>query len=303
MKWKKLGHVFGPDGAFAWSRHSALQPTPYVMNDRIRVFCGFRDDDGQSRVGFVDVSLDDPCVVLRVSEKPVIDLGEIGHFDQNGVVPCAILQAEQGIFLYYAGYQRGQDVRFTVFGGLAISTNGGETFERYSTEPVFGATKDEPLFRVIHSILRENSTFRAWYGGGNVFTQGKKKTLPVYNIRYLESESAITFPSRGSVAVENSPGEHRVGRPYVIRRGKEYIMFFGKGTEEVPYKLTYATSKDGIEWERHGSISGLELSKKGWDSQMMAYPAIVEVQSGTYMFYNGNDYGREGFGCAKLVSW
>jgi predicted GH43/DUF377 family glycosyl hydrolase len=303
MKWEKLGLVYGPEGSSKWAKHSALQPTPIVLDDRIRVFCGFRDDDGMSRVGYVDVSLDDPTEVLEVSSEPTLDVGTFGTFDQHGVVPCAVVARDDGLHLYYAGYLRGDKIRFQVFGGLAISKDGGDTFHRATETPVLDRTPEEPLFRVIHSIFQENGKWRTWYGAGKEFVQGQHKTLPVYNIRYMESDDGVNFPSTGSLAVDNFEGEHRVGRPYVIKVGGQYIMFFGKGKEEDPYRLTYAVSEDGYSWTRHGDIKGLQLSDTGWDSEMMAYPSVVHTETGTFMFYNGNNYGRDGFGCAKLISW
>ena len=303
MQWEKLGLIYGPDGSSGWARHSALQPTPIVLEDRIRVFCGLRDDDGVSRAGYVDVERDDPRQVIGVSAQPVLDVGAPGAFDQHGVVPCAVVRAGEELRMYYAGYTRGDTVRFEAFCGLAISTDEGASFHRYAETPVLPRTDEETLFRAIHSIREENGVWRAWYGGGSDFVPGKSKTLPVYNIRYMESSDGITFPTTGRVAVDNAPGEHRVGRPYVIREGERYLMFFGRGTEAEPYLLTYASSPDGLTWQRHDDDIGLVPSSSGWDSEMVAYPAVVFVGDTVYLFYNGNNYGRAGFGCARLVSW
>ena len=303
MRWKKLGHIFKPDQFPNWAAHSALQPTPILIDDRIRVYCGFRDEAGTSRVGYVDLDAADPSRVVAVSSRPVLDVGKPSAFDQDGVVPCAIVRRGDQLFLYYAGYLKGEAIRFQVFGGLATSSDGGETFARYSEQPVLGETDEAPLFRVLHSVIPENGKWRAWYGAGSRFEQGKTKTLPVYNIRSMESADGIVFPNSGTVAVDIQANEHRVGRPYVVKTSDRYLMFFGSGSEEVPYTLTYATSSDGLTWERHGEIAGLGLSNSGqWDSQMMAYPAVISAYGKTYMLYNGNDYGRAGFGCAELAS-
>ena len=42
----------------------------------------------------------------------------------------------------------------------------------------------------------------------------------------------------------------------------------------------------------------LEPSADGWDSTMTAYPAVVSAAGRMYLFYNGNDFGRAGFGYA-----
>src|SRR6185437_2290189 len=127
MKWRELGLVFNPAGKFEWAVSHALQPTPLVLKDRIRVFVGLRDSQGVSRVGAVDLDRNDPAVVLSYSTQPVLDIREDGCFDENGVVPSAVIKHDGVVYLYYAGYQLGAKVRFTVLGGLAISDDGGVT--------------------------------------------------------------------------------------------------------------------------------------------------------------------------------
>jgi hypothetical protein len=80
-------------------------------------------------------------------------------------------------------------------------------------------------------------------------------------------------------------------------------MFFGAGTKEHGYRLAYAESRDGINWQRKDEEVGIEVSESGWDSQMQAFPSVVSYHDQTFLFYNGNDYGREGFGYAVLESW
>jgi hypothetical protein len=66
------------------------------------------------------------------------------------------------------------------------------------------------------------------------------------------------------------------------------------------YKIGYATSANLFDWERKDSEAGIEYSKEGWDSTMHHYPHIFEVNGKHYMTYNGNDFGKFGFGLAVL---
>jgi len=240
---------------------------------------------------------------LKISNKPVLDIGTPGTFDENGVIPCAVVRRENSLYLYYAGFQLGQKVRFYAYSGLAVSDDDGESFVRVSKTPILERSDSEMLFRVIHSIFWESGKWKAWYGAGNKFIKGKSKTLPVYNIKYIESEDGVNFPKNGITAIDISNNEYRVGRPFVIKEHDIYRMFYGIGTEQTPYVLGFAESKDGINWHRKDEEIGISLSEYGWDSEMMAYPAIISANKNTYMFYNGNDYGREGFGYAVLKKW
>jgi predicted GH43/DUF377 family glycosyl hydrolase len=300
LQWKKHGLLFSSEN-FSWSEHSALQPTPLVLDDRIRVYVGTRDKDGVSRVGFVDLDRKDPRNILGYSKASVLDVGENGCFDESGVVPSAVVNYEGKIYLFYAGYQLGTKVRFSVLGGVAISRDNGYTFSRVKKTPAFERNDEELLFRVPHSVIVKDGKWCAWYGGGSSFQKGKDKTLPLYDIRYVESESPLNFGKAGSVIIKTQGQEYRLGRPYVFSLSNKHYMFYGYSTESSPYQLGYATSDDLKEWERCDDLVGLEISKSGWDSEMMAYPSVIQLGSKVYMFYNGRNYGREGFGLAELI--
>lgn len=300
MKWKKKGLIFKNEGLGGWRDNSALQPTPLILEDKIRFYVGFRDVGGTSRIGYIDVNKEDPQQIIHISDEPVLDIGRQGAFDEFGVVPSAVIKVGDKIHMYYAGYQLGINVRFQVLSGLAISEDNGKSFKRYSEVPVFERTNQELLFRVPHSVIRDEGMFRFWYGGGSHFTVGKEKTLPIYDIRYLESHDGINIPNTGTTCIETNEDEYRLGRPYVVKGRNGYHMFYGYSTEEKHYQLGYATSTDGKIWARKDNELGVGLSRSGWDSEMMAYPSIVQTQKSTFMFYNGNSYGHEGFGYAVL---
>jgi predicted GH43/DUF377 family glycosyl hydrolase len=305
MKWRKGGLIYCPDGSSIWARHTALQPTPLLLNDStIRIFVGFRDDTGVARVGFVDVDARDPGRVLHVSHDPVLDIGQPGAFDDNGVVPCAVVRRDEGLFLYYAGYQIPSRVKFIAFSGLAISTDEGNSFTRHSTVPVLERTPEELYFRAAHTVLRENGRWRVWYGGGNSFIEEAGRQVPVYDVRYLESPDGIDFPKKGTRCITFSdPAEYRIGRPFVLHTHGRYRMFYGVARLGSGYRMGYAESLDGLNWTRRDDEVGLVPTKGAWDEGMIAYPAVIEHGDRTYMFYNGNDMGRSGFGYAILEEW
>jgi hypothetical protein len=302
VKWINRGLIYKPVGDVSWAEHSALQPTPIVRDRRVvRVYAGFRDRGGVSRIGFVDLDAQDPCRVLSVSNEPVLDIGSPGMFDENGVVPCSIIERDNELYLYYAGYQLGQKVKFCVFGGLAISRNGGKSFQRYWRVPICDRTDREPYFRVIHSLISEKGAWRVWYGGGDSFSESGGKQLPEYDIRHAHSPDGITLSDEFTVCLETAGDEYRVGRPYVTKTTSGYQMFFCAGTARTGYRLAYADSVDGLSWIRKDEELGFNASGEQWDSNMQAYPSVIRLGAKTYMFYNGNDYGREGFGLAELA--
>ncbi|MDB4165551.1 hypothetical protein N9816_04605 [Gammaproteobacteria bacterium] len=303
MQWKKMGLVFDAS-KFSWSKDTALQPTPLAMGDRIRVFVGSRDASGVSRIGFVDLDKNDPLQILDFSKKPVLDVGCDGSFDESGVVPSAVVRQGSLIYLFYAGYQLGSKVRFSVLGGLAISDDGGATFNRVQSTPVFERTPNETLFRVPHTVLFEDNKWKAWYGGGSKFVHGQVKSLPVYDVRYTESKTPFSFQSEGRSVLTTQGEEYRLGRPFLFKKNHgEYYLFYGFSTEQKPYRLGYATSSDLKNWTRRDASLNLDIDPDDWESEMTAYPAVIASNEKVFMFYNGNGYGQEGFGMAELIKW
>ena len=69
------------------------------------------------------------------------------------------------------------------------------------------------------------------------------------------------------------------------------------------YRIGYAFSDDMINWTRDDSKAGIDVSETGWDSEMIAYPHVFELDKNIYMLYLGNQVGRFGFGLAKLVAY
>lgn len=305
MKWIKKGLVFKTENLPKWANNSALQPTPLILNDQvIRMYVGMRDVNGVSRIGYVDLDSKDPSKIISVSENPVLDVGVPGSFDDNGVVPSAIIKHDNKIYMFYAGYHLSNKARFCVFAGLAESIDGGKTFTRMQRTPVFERTENDLLFRVPHSVMFEKGKWRFWYGGGDKFIEFNGKTVPQYDIRYIESSSVSAVPNLGKkILTFENEDEYRVARPYVVFDENIYKMFCCVSTFSKGYRLGYAESTDGIHWKRHDSKLGIDVSKNNsWDNEMQGYPSFVKTKNDTYLFYNGNNYGKDGFGYAVLDS-
>jgi hypothetical protein len=90
--------------------------------------------------------------------------------------------------------------------------------------------------------------------------------------------------------------EYAISRPCVVRDGDCYRMWFSARGES--YRLGYAESHDGLSWTRDDDAAGLHPSDRGWDSEMVAYPVVLDHRGRRYMLYNGNGYGLTGIGYA-----
>jgi len=298
MKWIKQGLIYGPHGN-GWAHTSALTPTPIMKDDStIRVYAGFRDNLGVSRIGYVDLDAAKPRRVLAVSSEPVLDKGCKGAFDDNGVILGDVIRIGDEFRMYYVGFQQVNKVKFLAFTGLASSHDGGESFQRHSQVPILDRSDSGLYIRAIHSVMREENRYRIWYASGNGWEEINGVQYPRYNICHMESPDGIEFNGEGSLCIDVQGNEYRIGRPRVYLRNDLYVMYYTRGTIQGDYLAGYAESYDGIHWERKDSELGLGLSAEGWDSRHLCYPALLDFGSRTYLFYNGNDMGKDGFGFA-----
>jgi hypothetical protein len=303
LRWEKKGLVYGPDGSRPWARTHAFPPTPHLREDgALRIYVGFCDEGGVGRVGWVDIDPAEPSNVLGVSSEPALDIGSPGAFDENGVLPLSIVAVGEALYLYYVGFQLGQKVRHYQFSGLAVSHDGGASFERVSRVPVLDRTDAELLNRNSPFVLLENGTFRMWYAAGSDWTTVNERLMPIYDLRYIESPDGVAWPDEGRRCFElAADDEDAHGKPWVFRADDGYRMLYSIRTRSRGYRLGYAASPDGIEWTRRDDEVGIDVSPSGWDSQMIGYPAVFQHRGTTTLFYNGNELGRTGFGYAVLV--
>lgn len=304
MKWKKLGLVYTANGKYDWAISHAYVPTTIMLDDeRIRIYVAFLDKNKVGRIGFVDVAANNPLNILKVSDKPVLDIGEPGTFDENGVTPISIIRNGNNIYLYYIGWQLGVKVRYYLLTGLAISEDNGENFTRYSKVPILERSDKELFFRCGTRVLYSDGKWQMWYIAGDKWIDVHGKQLPLYNIRYLESQDGINWGKEGRVCLDlSNSDEHGFGRPFVVKEDNLYKMWYSIRTISKGYRIGYAESQDGLSWIRKDNEVGIDVAESGWDSQMIGMSCIQKTKYGTYMFYNGNNYGETGFGVAVLES-
>jgi hypothetical protein len=295
---QKRGLIYASSGLHGWDQQYAYLPTADTTDNSLRVFYAALDGERYGRVGYVDLDPANPSRVLVVSARPVLDLGEPGLFDCDGVSPCAVVHHRGRKLLYYMGWQRAERVPYLLFTGAAEWD--GEKFCRLSRAPVLDRTSDEPFTRSAPTVISEGGILRCWYVSATNWTTVHDLLYPEYAIRYAESQDGLRWETFGSACIDTSGDEFGIGRPWVIRDGSMYRMWYSIRSRTAPYRIGYAESRDGLKWERMDSEFCLPRSESGWDSEMICFPCIADVGGKRVMLYNGNRHGSTGFGYAEI---
>ena len=166
MKWVKIGLIFKPEGQYEWvMTHAMLPVADHISGDIYRIFFSGRDKLNRSLTGYIEVDIYNPHEILKISPQPVLGLGSLGAFDDNGVSPTWMVNLEGKKYLYYFGWNKGSLVRAAEVSGLAISSDGGDSFQRISRAPVIDRTDAEPYQILQRGYRRDGGIEQTVVGG------------------------------------------------------------------------------------------------------------------------------------------
>lgn len=310
MKWNRYGLIYAPSGANGFDASHCHKPTPILLDSEIvRVYFGVRDSTRKTRTTFIDLDPDDLKRIIHIHEKPVIDLGKIGAFDDSGANVCSVVRHEGLIYMYFIGWNPSTTVHTRNSIGLAVSEDNGITFRRLYDGPILDRNKDEPYYTGAVDVIVSNGKWEMWYTSGSAWKIINGKPEIWYHIKYAHSVNGIDWIRDNNLCIPPSNEFEATARPSVIKENGKYKMWYSRRNiinfrtdPKSDYRGGYAESKDGLDWVRMDSQFGLSPSGEGWDSDSIAYPYVIDIHGRRVMFYNGNGFGATGFGYAELES-
>lgn len=297
MAWRKLGHLYTPDGSKPWALSHAALPFPVKLGgDEFRVFFSARDKENRSAVGWIDITLGEQSTVLRVAEDPVLVSGGAGHFDDSGIGLGTIIPDGDTERLYYMGWNLGVRAPWRNSIGVAIGSSATPKFTRLFQGPIMDRSPEDPYTISYPWVMRlANDDWRMWYGSNLAWGEASADMQHV--IKAARSVDGLRWTRSAEPAIGFSyPGEYALARPCVMIIDGEFHMWFATRGER--YHIGAARSTDGVKWSRCDETHGLIPSAGGWDSEMVCYPCVIGHEDRVYLFYNGNGYGKSGFGLA-----
>ncbi len=300
MNWEKLGLIIKPDESIWWLSHYGGPTFVDIYDDEIKLYFVGRDKNGISRIGYAILDKSDLRKVLHISKDPVFDIGKIGYFDENGVSYPWIVRNGNELLLYYVGWTQGGIGGFWTHIGLAKYNIEIKKFERLLNVPIIDRINTEPICSGSCCVIKEGKLWKMWYTS---FDRWEKNNKPLhyYHIKYATSLDGINWKREGIVAIDfNDEKEYTIAKPMVIYENGIYKMWYSYRGKY--YKIGYAESYDGIKWSRMDKKVGINVSSKGWDSEMIEYGYVFDYDNKRYMMYNGNGFGKSGIGLAVMTN-
>ncbi len=308
MKWKRCGLIFSPQ---QYEMEYAKSPQAVIFDNFVRIYfsaCKRDRDKLISYVCFADFTKDFQKI-LGVS-KQILPEGELGCFDEHGIFPFSPMRNGNEIWAYTSGWSRRTSVSIDTGIGLVISRNGGGvSFERMGSGPVLTSSLEEPFLVVDGYVRKFHDQFHMWYIFGQdwkVYREGQEPDR-IYKIGHAVSKDGIEWVKDGICVIPDKFEDESQALPCVLYYQRKYHMFFCyrksydfRKKPENAYRLGYAWSEDIMKWNREDEAIELTVPDYGWDSHMQCYPHVFEMNRNLYMLYNGNAFGKEGFGLAIM---
>lgn len=304
QNWRCLGRILEPKPHGTWWCSHAAYPTALKRLDgRVTIFFSARDSSNRSHLASVDLFLDGERFEASESIRgPLFEPGPRGSFDADGVTVTSILRDEGRLLAYYLGWTIGASVPFTNFIGLAIGDEHGLAFERSSPVPIIGRSVQNPLTIGYPWVLRRTGGFRMWFGthtnwgpSGLEMTHVLKQARSVDGLHW-EQDDRVVLPLNSDAS---DPSEFAISRPTVVLEPDGSLsMWYARRRPH--YEIGFASSKDGEVWIRQDDIVRFTGKRGNWDDTERTYPCVFDYGNRRYMLYNGNGYGKTGFGIAVL---
>jgi hypothetical protein len=302
VRWKKLGQVFAPDGNRDWMLSHAANPFAEQLDgDLFRVHFTCRDAQSRSHVAYADINLVPPFHVHGLCTEPVLTPGEAGLFDDSGCALGCIVNTNSKRRMYYLGWNLGVTVPWRNTIGVAEWDHRKNRFIKRGRAPLMDRSEEDPFTVSYPWIIDDDGLYKMWYGSN--LKWGRDQSDMQHVVKYAESKDGITWQRSPDVAVGlEHPNEYALSKPVVLKEKGLYRMWysFRANGKITTYRIGYAESQDAKSWQRKDGLAGIDVSLDGWDSEMICYPFIFEHRESRYMLYNGNGYGKTGFGLAVL---
>jgi hypothetical protein len=304
MIWKKLGRIYDPEKLKSgdWHiSHAANTVISALFDGIFRIYFSARDANRRSHITYLDVELFPKFKILNFAHTPVLSPGDPGLFDDSGVSLSCIANISGQKYMYYLGWNLGVTVPWRNSIGLAKYYEGN--WMKISRAPILDRNAFDPYSISYPFVMMDDNICRMWYGSN--LSWGAEQEDMAHVIKYAESLDGINWKPTGLISLNfKNKFEYALSRPCVIKEDGVYKMWYSyrAGPHAATYRIGYAESREGIKFDRMDDIVGIDVSPNpdDWDSEMICYPFVFDHKGERYMLYNGNGYGKTGFGLAVL---
>jgi len=237
--------------------------------------------------------------------NPIFQGGKEGEWDKN-IFDFNILFENGEYHMWYQGSSK-EDPGLNKF-GFASSTDGIH-WKKYPENPLnlINDSSDWATNFWTFDIIRKDSLYLMWY------TAEPKNPPSSHRIGFAWSKDGLNWnkhpePVLAPGGIDDWDG-YMVSNPIVVFDGRKYHMWFSGIPNQIPKMVSmgYATSSDGIHWQKHPSNPVLKHGEPGsWDDHWTVGFSIAVQGSQKELWYFGFNQVKFEIGLARSedgISW
>ena len=293
MNWVKLGQIYQVNNNNPYLLTHASNPlASHLKDDIFRIYYNGRDKNNKSSVSYVDINIITRNII-NDPKTPILTYGPDNSFYSHGISIGNIFNQKRKSYIGFMGWQiRGKNHWRGDIGKFEIKDN-----EASTPSLLLESNPEDPISLSYPYIMFKDGIYKMWYG--STVDWVSKNGEMIHVIKYATSLDGNIWDLKGKCISLEIGVEQAFSRPTVKKINNSYHMWYSyRSGDGTPYRIGHAESLDGENWKK--TLSKITISKSGWDSEMVCYPFVFEHKNEIYMLYNGNQYGKEGFGLAKL---
>lgn len=276
------------------------------INEEVwRIYYSARTKDVVSYPHYIDVEAGNLNHIISQPSQPLFIPGVPGTFDDNGITMTSIVKIDDNTkYLYYCGWNRKVSVSYSLSIGC-VEVIDNKVYRKISDGPLMERSMYNPIAVSAPMVIKDNNIFHMWYISFQNWKKVFDKYEPIYVVKHALSMDGIKWECDNHICLDSEyPGES-IGRPWIIKDEGIYKMWYStRGNENYRqkegqhYMIGYAESQNGLDWKRRHDKFDFTTSNDGWDSEMLEYASVKKYNDKYYMIYNGNAFGKTGFGYA-----
>jgi len=299
MRWVNRSHLYSCDGLHSKLNSHAANPLPLHLKDDIyRIYFSARDSRNRSSVGAVDFDIVERRLV-KEHRTPFFTYGPSDSFYSHGVSIGNAYQVGSTWYMLFMGWQQPKGEHwFGEIGRLIVNSDFSLSLD--SNEPFFGLDKEDPISLSYPWVEKLGDQYQMWYGSTIEWDVGNDEMLHI--IKSATSEDGHTWRKTGKAIPYSIGHAQAFSRPTVLaQKDMPLTMLFSyRSGDGSSYKIGSSVCAPDSKWQEVKDVSSLSAASKGWDSQMQEYPFVWQHKDQVHILYNGNDFGKSGFGIATL---
>ena len=273
--------------------HYAQMPIPVIESNKLIVYFTSRDEINQSIPMNVEMVVS-PNILVGSANSVPLEFGKDGSFDDSGIMLSSIIDGELGQMIYYIGWNRSSNVPYRLSIGLATRTHYSDQFTKFSQGPIIDRSPSNPYFVTTPDITRIDGKYRMLLSSGTDWILHNERKESIYSLVSATSDDGINWDHFKHV--NKSDSNLCVARPFRFGSHTYFSERSAFGFREKGFGYRIRATRNLEEPIQQNC----ELVwNSGGDDRDRAYASVIEFSRQRYIFYNGEQFGKNGFHIAE----